>query len=416
MGLSAAAGAGARRARPGAVFGKQPLSRNRFSWALFVALALVAASPARADFESCAASLRGEAARQGVPAAVLDQAFGGLQPDMKVLEFEQQQPEFKTPIWDYLAPLVDEERVSDGKARMAQYASALATAEQRFGVSRYVVAAIWGVESDFGRAMGKRPLVQSLSTLACLGARPAYFRGELMAALKIIANGDIAADRLTGSWAGAFGQTQFMPSTFQRLAVDLDGDGRRDIVDSAPDALGSAANYLRRSGWRPGLAWGFEVRLPAGYAGPSGRRAKAPMSAWAARGVTRVDGRALGEGEAGLLAPAGFDGPAFLVTSNFDAIYAYNPSDFYALAIGCLSDRLAGGGPLATPWPTDDPGLSRAERRELQRLLIGRGYDVGEPDGAIGKKTKDAIADFQAKTGLARDGRASAKVLQALRR
>ena len=381
-----------------------------------VALALATSSAARADFTSCAAGLRNEAARQGVPGATLDAAFGGLQPDVRVLEFQKQQPEFKTPVWDYLASLVDEERVSDGKARMAQYASALATAEERYGVSRYVIAAIWGVESDFGRSMGKRPLVQSLSTLACLGERPDYFRGELMAALKILARGDVAADRLQGSWAGAFGQTQFMPSTFLRLAVDLDGDGRRDIVDSPPDALGSTANFLHRSGWRPGLAWGFEVRLPAGYAGPSGRRNKASMATWAARGVTRVDGRPLGEGEAGLLAPAGLDGPAFLVTSNFEAIYSYNASESYALAIGHLADRLAGGGPLATPWPTDDPGLSRAERRELQRLLIRRGYDVGEPDGAIGKKTQDAIADFESKNGLDRNGRPSAKVLAALRR
>jgi lytic murein transglycosylase len=392
------------------------MTRVRLFLAPIVAMLVVACAPARADFSSCVASLRSEASGQGVSAKILDQAFGGLQPDMKVLDFQKDQPEFKTPIWDYLASLVDEERVSDGKAKMAEYGSALATAEQRYGVSRYVIAAVWGVESDFGRSMGKRPLVQSLSTLACLGERASYFRGELMAALKIIANGDVAADRLNGSWAGAFGQTQFMPSTFLRLAVDLDGDGRRDIVDSAPDALGSTANYLHKSGWRPGLAWGFEVKLPQNYSGPSGRRNKAAMSAWAARGLTRVDGRALGEGEAGLLAPAGFNGPAFLVTSNFEAIYSYNASESYALAIAYLSDRLAGGGPFTTPWPTDNPGLSRAERRELQKLLISRGYDVGEPDGAVGKKTKDAIADFESKNGLDRDGRPSLKVIEALRR
>jgi Transglycosylase SLT domain/Putative peptidoglycan binding domain len=173
---------------------------------------------------------------------------------------------------------------------------------------------------------------------------------------------------------------------------------------------------LRKSGWRPGVPWGFEVKLPDGYSGPSGRRNKASMSTWAARGLTRVDGRALGEGEAGLSAPAGFNGPVFLVTSNFDAIYSYNASESYALAIASLADRLAGGRPFATPWPTDDPGLSRAERRELQRLLIAHGYDVGDPDGAVGKKTKDAIADFESKNGLERDGRPSAKVLAALRR
>jgi lytic murein transglycosylase len=380
------------------------------------AMLVALSTPARADFSSCVASLRAEASRAGVSGAALDAAFSGLQPDMKVLDFQKDQPEFKTPVWDYLATLVDEERVTDGKAAMAQVASALATAEQRYGVSRYVIAAIWGVESDFGRSMGKRPLVQSLSTLACFGERASYFRGELMATLKIISNGDVPADRLNGSWAGAFGQTQFMPSTFLRTAVDLDGDGRRDIVDSAPDALGSTANYLRKSGWRSGVPWGFEVKLPESYAGPSGRRNKAPMSTWAARGVTRIDGRALGEGEAGLLAPAGLNGPVFLVTSNFDAIYSYNASESYALAIASLSDRLAGGRPFATPWPTDDPGLSRAERRELQKLLIAHGYDVGDPDGAVGKKTKDAIADFESKNGLDRDGRPSAKVLAALRR
>jgi lytic murein transglycosylase len=392
------------------------MKRTCLRLAKAAAMVVALSTPARADFSSCVASLRAEASRAGVSGAALDAAFGGLQPDMKVLDFQKDQPEFKTPVWDYLATLVDEERVTDGKAAMAQVASALATAEQRYGVSRYVIAAIWGVESDFGRSMGKRPLVQSLSTLACFGERASYFRGELMATLKIISNGDVPADRLNGSWAGAFGQTQFMPSTFLRTAVDLDGDGRRDIVDSAPDALGSTANYLRKSGWRSGVPWGFEVKLPESYAGPSGRRNKAPMSTWAARGVTRIDGRALGEGEAGLLAPAGLNGPVFLVTSNFDAIYSYNASESYALAIASLSDRLAGGRPFATPWPTDDPGLSRAERRELQKLLIAHGYDVGDPDGAVGKKTKDAIADFESKNGLDRDGRPSAKVLAALRR
>jgi lytic murein transglycosylase len=392
------------------------MKRTGLRLAKAAAMLIALSAPARADFSSCLGSLRADAAREGVSGAALDKAFGGLQPDLTVLDFQKDQPEFKTPVWDYLATLVDDERVSDGKARMAEYASALATAEQRYGVNRYVIAAVWGVESDFGRSMGKRPLVQSLSTLACLGARASYFRGELMATLKIIANGDVPADRLNGSWAGAFGQTQFMPTTFLRLAVDLDGDGRRDIVDSAPDALGSTANYLRKSGWRPGVPWGFEVKLPAGYSGPSGRRNKAPMAAWAARGVTRIDGRALGEGEAGLLAPAGLNGPAFLVTSNFEAIYSYNASESYALAIASLSDRLAGGPPIATPWPTDNPGLTRAERREMQKLLIAHGYDVGEPDGAVGKKTKDAIADFESKNGLDRDGRPSVKVLAALRR
>jgi lytic murein transglycosylase len=383
---------------------------------LIVPLLAALASPAHADFSSCIASLRSEASTHGVSAATLDAAFAGLQPDMKVLDFQKDQPEFKTPIWDYLAALVDDERIADGKAAMARYASAFASAEQRFGVDRHIIAAVWGVESNFGTAMGKRPLVQSLSTLACLGERAGYFRGELMATLRIIDHGDIPADHMNGSWAGAFGQTQFMPSTYLRLAVDLDGDGRRDIVDSVPDALGSTANFLGKAGWQPGLTWGFEVKLPPGYSGPSGRKNKQPMASWAARGIARADGRGLGDGAAGLMLPAGANGPAFLVTRNFEAIFAYNAAESYSLAIASLADRLAGGGPFVTPWPTDDPGLSRAQRRQLQTLLARHGYDVGEPDGAIGTKTKAAIADFEGRNGMAQDGRASAKVLEALGR
>jgi lytic murein transglycosylase len=383
---------------------------------LAASLALLVAAPARADFASCVSGLKSTAARQGISDATLKAAFDGLEPDKKVLEYETSQPEFKTPIWDYLAALVDDERVTDGKAAMAANAAALAKAEERFGVSRYVIAAIWGVESDFGREMGKRPLVQSLTTLVCEGSRrPDYFRGELMATLKIADRGDIPLDKLNGSWAGAFGQTQFMPSTFLRLAVDLDGSGR-DIVDSAAAALGSTGNYLHKSGWRTGEPWGFEVKLPAGYSGPSGRKNKQPMSAWAARGITRVDGKELGDGEAGLLIPAGADGPAFLVTHNFDVVYSYNAAESYTLAAAILAQRLAGGHGIVTPWPTDDPGLSRAERRELQTLLTKAGYDVGTPDGAIGAKTKSAIADFEGKKGLKVDGRPSMRVLEALRK
>jgi lytic murein transglycosylase len=373
------------------------------------------APPARADFSSCLASLRADGARAGVSRQTLDVAFNGLTPDMKVLEFQKQQPEFKTPIWDYVDGLVDEERVADGKAAMAKNGPALARAEATYGVNRYMLAAIWGVESNFGTEMGQRPLVQSLSTLSCYGERAGYFRSELMASLKIIDRGDIPAEKLSGSWAGAFGQTQFMPSSYLRLAV-AGGDGRRDIVDSADAALASTANYFVKSGWRSGVPWGFEVKLPPGYSGPSGRKAKEPMSAWSGRGLTRIDGRPLGEGEAGLLLPAGPAGPAFLVTHNFDVVYSYNAAESYSLAACVLADRLAGGTGIVTPWPTDDPGLSRAGRRELQTLLLKHGYDVGEPDGAIGKKTREAIADFEQKNGMPVNGRASQKVLEALKR
>ena len=377
----------------------------------------VAAAPARADFSECVASLRSEGARAGISAKTLDAAFNGLEPDMKVLDFQKQQPEFKTPVWDYVDALVEDDRVADGKAAMARESRALARAEETYGVSRYMLAAIWGVELKFGQNMGERPLVQSLSTLACYGERANYFRSELMAALKIIDRGDVPADKLNGSWAGAFGQTQFMPSTFLRLAVDFEGDGRRDIVDSAPDALASAANYLHKSGWRSGLPWGFEVKLPAGYSGPSGRKARQSMSFWEAKGLTRVDGRPLGGGDAALLLPAGRDGPAFLVTRNFDAVYSYNAAESYTLAACVLADKLAGGRGIVAPWPTDDPLLPLDGRKQVQALLAQRGYDVGgPPDGNIGTKSKAAIADFQQKNGLEVNGRASVKVLAALKK
>ncbi len=245
---------------------------KRFLLSAFVAAAALSASApsARADFSSCVASLRVQAAHSGISAKTLEVAFNGLEPDPKVLDLQKQQPEFKTPIWDYVDGLDDDQRVADGKAAMAREARALARAEEQYGVSRSMLAAIWGVESNFGQEMGKRPLVQSLTTLACLGDRANYFRSELMATLKIIDHGDVPPEKLNGSWAGAFGQTQFMPSTFLRLAVDFEGDGRRDIVDSAPDALASTANYLRKSGWRPGLPWGFEVKLPPRLFGPVG--------------------------------------------------------------------------------------------------------------------------------------------------
>jgi lytic murein transglycosylase len=385
---------------------------------LVAAAALSVFAPsARADFASCVGSLRAQAAHSGISAKTLDIAFNGLEPDPKVLDLQKQQPEFKTPIWDYVDGLDDDQRVADGKAAMAKEARALARAEEQYGVSRTMLAAIWGVESNFGQEMGKRPLVQSLTTLACMGDRANYFRSELMATLKIIDHGDVPPEKLTGSWAGAFGQTQFMPSTFLRLAVDFEGDGRRDIVDSAPDALASTANYLAKSGWRPGVAWGFEVKLPEGYSGPSGRKARQSMSFWASHGLARIDGRSLGEGDAALLLPAGRDGPAFLVTRNFDVVYSYNAAESYTLAACVLADRLSGGRGIVTPWPTDDPLLSRDGRKELQALLQKRGYDIGgDPDGHVGTKSKAAIADFEQRSGLEVNGRASVKVLEALKR
>jgi len=387
--------------------------------ALTLAGALCMATAHAADpFATCLAQLRGPALKAGVSGATFDTHTAGLTPDMAVIDLLDAQPEFKTPIWDYMAGLVDDERVADGKAGMARWQSDLDRAASRYGVDPATIAAVWGVESNFGRTLGGRPLLTSLSTLSCFGRRQAYFRGEFFSTLKIIQDEHIAPDRLVGSWAGAFGQTQFMPSTYLRLAVDFDGDGRRDLVDSVPDALASTANFLKRAGWNPSLAWGYEVKLPAGLdTAGAGRKNKRPMSSWAKQGVTRVDGQALPAGDtpAGLLLPAGRNGPAFLVTRNFDALYSYNAAESYALAIAHLSDRLRGGGPLVQAWPTDDPGLSRAERRELQRLLIAKGYDVGEPDGMIGARTRQALQAAQRELGLPADGRAGQKALKALK-
>ena len=388
------------------------------STALVVSSFLGSAHADEAAFASCLASLRADAQAKGVSGATYDTHTAALAPDMAVIDFLDAQPEFVTPIWDYLAALVDDERVADGRAMLAEWAPVLARVEAEYGVDAATVVAVWGVESNYGRNFGSRPLLTSLSTLSCFGRRQSFFRGEFFTTLRIIQEGHVAPDRLTGSWAGAFGHTQFMPSTFMRLAVDFDGDGRRDLVDSVPDALASTANFLKRAGWRSDLPWGFEVSLPRGMdVSGAGRRNKQPISAWAARGVRRIDGAPMlaAATPAGLLLPAGKDGPAFLVTRNFDAVYSYNAAESYGLAIAHLADRLRGGGPFVTPWPTDDPGLSRAERRELQQLLIARGHDIGEADGMIGARTREALKLEQAALGLAADGRAGQRVLQALR-
>ena len=386
-------------------------------WSLALSACLVFSQAARADFSSCKEQIKAQAAAHGVSQATLSRTLDGLEPN-DAASFLGVQPEFSTPIWDYISGLVDDERVRDGQQRFTEYKQAALAAQRRFGVDAAAVVAVWGVELDFGKSYGTRPVIQSLTTLACTpNRRSEYFHGELIAALKIVDKGDVRPEDFKGSWAGAFGNTQFMPSTFLSLAVDMDGDGRRDVVNSVPDALGSTANFLHRAGWVTGLPWGFEVRLPANYHGPSGRGAKQPLATWAGRGLTRIDGEPLsGGGAYGLLLPAGPRGPAFLVSRNFDAFYSYNAAESYALAIGVLADRLKGGEGIVTPWPTDDPGLTRVERREVQALLEQHGYDVGgKHDGVMGTKTREAIADYQQRLGMKRDGRAGKKLLVTLR-
>ncbi|WP_439114548.1 lytic murein transglycosylase [Hydrogenophaga sp.] len=385
---------------------------------LLLAVPAWAQEAPNAEFEACLNTLRTPARAAGVQDATFAQHTQSLAPDMSVIDKLNYQPEFRMAIWDYLAGLVDEERVAEGQALLAQHADTLARVQQRYGVDPATVVAVWGVESNFGQTFGKYPLVQALGTLSCFGRRQAFFRGEFYATLRILQAGHIAPERLVGSWAGAFGHTQFMPTTFERLAVDFDGDGKRDLMDSTADALASTANFLAKAGWQTGQPWGFEVNLPAGFSTTGeGRRTKRPMAAWVARGLRQANGSALPAqlGNAGLLAPAGPQGPAFLVFRNFDALYSYNAAESYGLAIAHLSDRLRGAGPFATAWPTDDPGISRAERRELQGLLILRGHDIGEVDGMLGDKSRAAIRIEQARLGHEVSGRGGLKLLQALR-
>ena len=377
------------------------------------------AQPVDIPLEPCLEALRTRATSEGVPAASFDALTAQLEPDPAVLELLDAQPEFTTPIWDYLAPLVDAQRIAQGREMLARHAEVLARVEARFGVDRHTVVAVWGVESDYGQIFGKRPLLQSLVTLSCAGRRQAYFRGEFLALLKLLHQGELAAEGLTGSWAGAFGHTQFMPSTYARIAVDFDGDGRRDLVTSIPDALASTANYLRRSGWQTGKPWGHEVRLPAGFdAALAGRTQRHPPSFWRAHGLRRIDGGPIpaDSGQTALILPAGAKGPAWLVQKNYDAIFSYNAAESYALAIALLSDHLGDGPSQQTPWPTDAPGLDRAERKQLQELLLARGHAIGEADGLIGNLTRRAIITEQQRLGLnPADGRASQRILTALR-
>ena len=373
-------------------------------------------------FATCMARLQPQAAAEGISAEGFQRLTTALVPDPTVLPLLDSQPEFTTPIWDYLAALVDEQRVEDGRAMMAQHRDLLQRVSTQYGVDTATIVAVWGVESDYGRVFGKRPLLQSLATLSCAGRRQPFFRSELLALMKLIDQGDLRAEGLTGSWAGAFGHTQFMPSTYARIAVDGDGDGRRDLVASIPDALASTANYLKRAGWRTGEPWGMEVQLPSGFnTALAGRTQRKPLAEWRALGLVPLGGGTLApaglaaDARAAVLLPAGREGPALLVFRNYDAIYSYNAAESYALAIATLADRLRGAAGLRTAWPTDDPGLGRRERRQLQALLVARGHDIGAVDGMIGTASRRAIQAEQARLGWStQDGRAGRRILQAL--
>ena len=378
----------------------------------------VQASARDAGLAAWIRGFRDRAEAAGIRPDVLDRAFAGVRYDPEVVRRDRNQSEFTKTIWDYLDSAASDARIRNGQAALRRHREALQGIEDRYGVDKEVVAAVWGLESAYGTFKGDDPVIQSLATLAFDGRRGRFFEQQLLAALRIVQAGDVAPERMTGSWAGAMGHTQFMPTSFLEFAVDATGDGRRDIWGDDPtDALASTAAYLKRSGWRTGQPWGVEVRLPEGFDYMQARRDNLRLpSDWAKDGVTGMDGRPVPDhGRASVLLPGGAEGAAFLIFDNFAAIERYNTADAYVIGVGHLSDRLKGGGPIRTDWPRGDRDLTAAERRELQRRLSARGFDTAGVDGRIGPRSRAALRAFQRSVGMAPDGYASLDVLERLR-
>ena len=379
------------------------------------------------SFETCRTDLIAWATAHDVPQAVAQAQLGGLEPDPDVLAATQNQGEFVRPIWDYIEASVTPARIEAGQRKLAALAGPLAAIETQYGVDRYTLVAFWGVESTYGTVLDNpgvvKPVVRSLATLSCGDpTRAAYWRDELTAALQILARDEAPLDRmpggLTGSWAGAMGHTQFMPTVYQRHAVDFDGDGKRDIWTSAPDALASTANYLLAHGWRSGEGWGYEVVLPDGFdAARADETTSRSLAAWRDLGVKLAHDRPIADdsAQATLILPAGIRGPAFLLRPNFAVILRYNTALAYALTVALFSDRLRGDPGLSRDWPRGDRALTGDERRDLQTRLTERGYATGGVDGKIGPKTRAALRAYQGSQGLPADGYADPALLERIR-
>lgn len=367
-------------------------------------------------FDAWVAAFRPRAAGRGISEGTLNAAFrnAGFLPG--VVERDRNQTEFTRTLEDYLSIAASDERIAKGRAALAAHGRQLAAIETRYGVEAPVVAAVWGLESFYGERRGSVPVISALATLAYDGRRGEFFESQLIAALKILQNGDITPDRMTGSWAGAMGHTQFIPTSYLLFAVDFTGDGRRDIWSDDPsDALASTAAYLAKSGWTRGQPWGVEVSRPASTPAP-GRGAARSVADWAAQGVRQAGGGAVPDyGPASLVAPAGDAGPSFLLFRNFNVILRYNNAANYAFGVGHLSDRLRGGGPIRATFPPDASGLTKADRQAIQTRLTAAGYDTGGTDGVIGAKTRAAISAYQAAQGLPVTGEPSLDLLRALR-
>lgn len=367
------------------------------------------------SFSEWREAFRTEALAAGISPQLFDRAFAGVTPDASVIAADRSQPEFTRPVWQYLDGALSDQRVRNGKRLLAEHAATLEGIEARYGVDRQALVAIWGLESSFGQIQGDKSVIRSLATLAHEGRRPQFAKSQLIAALQILENGDIPVEQLRGSWAGAMGQTQFIPTTYNTHAVDFDGDGRRDIWNSPADALASAAHYLQASGWQQGQPWGFEVRLPETFDyALADMELRKTLGEWRRLGLRGLPAD-FDERSASLLLPAGHRGPAFLVLDNFRAILRYNNSSAYALAIGLLGERFQGNGQIAASWPRGEQPLSRSERLELQERLDRLGFNPGTPDGIIGANTRKAIRGFQQQLGWPADGHPSQELLGRLR-
>jgi len=387
--------------------------------ALALLLSLGAARAAdEAGFRAWVEAFGAEARQQGISAETLERAFAAAKFNPRVIELDSHQPEFVKPVWDYIAGVVTEDALKRARQKLREHADLLARVQQRYGVPPEYIVAIWRIESGFGANFGNFGVVEALATLAYAGRRQDFWKSELLAALRILQSGEVPPERLVGSWAGAMGHTQFMPSGYLKLAVDFDGNGKRDLWTSLPDVFASTANHLVVGGWKGTAPFGVEVRLPANFPYEMAETQRKAVSEWSALGVTLADGRPLPAwpGAAAILVPAGHRGPAFLASENFRALLDYNNAISYALAVGLLAERLRGGGRIARAWPTGDRQLGRGEKEELQRLLAERGFDPGKVDGQLGPNSRAAIRAFQKKAGLPADGYAEYGLLEAIRK